>query len=229
MPVCQMVVRLASLRAVRRSSSSSSVPPGSTEVAASIAPSPATASSSSPPGAAATSSGSPLAGRRQIPGLFSNDAPSGSGREEVNSTVPSGPGRGPDSPFSDRVSRRAGSVPAGSSSHRADGVFAPCSSASWIAASTRPPGSAATEASRGRRSSASGSEKSVNSADGEDGAGAVAAGASVSGVSASVVVTRSTLPPGLRVWGGAQGISTIFPALWPDSTWAIASAAATSG
>src|SRR5699024_11221891 len=87
--------------------------------------------------------------------------PSGSGRAEENSNEPSGAKRGADSPCSEKVRRRAGLRPSGSSSQREDTSLAPFSSASWIAATTRPSGPAAIAARRGILRTPSLSEKSA--------------------------------------------------------------------
>src|SRR3954447_8432216 len=84
----------------------------------------ATAKPAIPDERVTTGRASPPAGRLQSAGLGSPSsfAP-GTGRVEVNSRAPSGRNAGEDSPGALRVSRRAGAVPAGSTSHRADCHF----------------------------------------------------------------------------------------------------------
>src|SRR5699024_8069384 len=147
----------------------------------SIVPSPATESRDRSAAAEATTCASPVRGRRQIATTSSSDPPSGSGREELNSREPSGAKRGALSPLAEKVSRRAGLRPLGSSSQSEGTSLAPGSSASWIAATTRPSSLAVTEARRGRRRKASMSEKSENPGVSEESANGSAAGEVIHG------------------------------------------------
>jgi hypothetical protein len=76
-----------------------------------------------PVGAAITRASPPWAGRSQSADPDSLvepvDAPSGSGRAEVNRRSPDRVKTADDSPLAERVSRRAGASPAGSTSQRA--------------------------------------------------------------------------------------------------------------
>ena len=84
----------------------------------------ATSASKTPPGGVAmTRASPPWAGRSQRADVGSAPepagAPSGSGLAEVKRRSPERAKTADDSPFVERVSRRAGASPAGSSSHRA--------------------------------------------------------------------------------------------------------------
>src|SRR5207237_10637879 len=84
---------------------------------------------------------------------------SGSGRAEVNTTEPSGRKAAPVSPLAERVSRRGGAAPAGSSCHRAERNFVP-SGATVATDVTRrdPSGESPTPEARGSASEVSRSE-----------------------------------------------------------------------
>ncbi len=66
---------------------------------------------------AITRASPPAAGSSQSSVVSSSSSAVGSGRAEVNSSEPSGRKTGLPSPFALRVSRRAGSLPSGSTSH----------------------------------------------------------------------------------------------------------------
>ena len=122
---CRIAVTLASVRALRRSASDSgSWPePGMVSLRSTTSPEPrATTRPESPPGRVATTRASPPPGGRAHSAPFGRSGPSatsGSGRADVNSSVPSGVKAPSFSPSTERVRRRAGRAPVGSTSHRA--------------------------------------------------------------------------------------------------------------